>query len=64
VDIVDVDEVEGSGGDRCEWRWDGGYVIVEFFESGLGTHLLCIRNPPQDSTYPSNNTMVPIVGQL
>jgi hypothetical protein len=37
------------------------HVIVEVVEGGLGPHRSDPRNPPQDATYPSNNTMVSIV---
>jgi hypothetical protein len=40
------------------------HVIGEVVEGGLGPHFFWARNPPQDATYPSNNTMVPIVGPL
>jgi len=39
-------------------------VIVEVIEGGLGPHRSFPHNPPQASTYPSNNTMFPIAGPL
>jgi hypothetical protein len=49
-----------SGGDVVSYK----HVIVEFFEGGFCPYHLWAQNPPQVATYPSNNTMVPIVGPL
>jgi hypothetical protein len=40
------------------------HMIVGAVEDGFDPDLLWARNPPQDSTYPSNNTMVPMAGPL
>jgi hypothetical protein len=40
------------------------HVIAGAVEGGLDPDRLWARNPPQAATYPSKNTMVPIVGPL
>jgi hypothetical protein len=40
------------------------HVIAGVVEGGLDSDRLWARNPPQAATYPSKNTMVPIVGPL
>jgi hypothetical protein len=72
---VEVSGGQVSGGEMSEssewneWRLRGdlmsyNHMIVEVFKGVLGPHCLSSRNPPQAATYPSNNTMVPIVGPL
>jgi hypothetical protein len=48
------------GGDMVSYK----QVIAEVVEGGLGPNRFGPHNPPQATTYPSNNTMVPIVGPL
>ena len=40
------------------------HVIMGAIEGGLDLDHLWARNPPQATTYPSKNTMVPIAGPL
>jgi len=40
------------------------HVIVEVVEGVLGPHHFWAHNPPQATTYASNNMMVPIAGPL
>jgi hypothetical protein len=40
------------------------HLIAGDVEGGLDSDCLWARIPPQDATYPSKNTMVPIAGPL